>query len=288
MSALHRVEYEIAPPKSAVSIDWPELWRFRDLFLVMSWRDLSVRYKQTALGVLWAIFQPLLTTIVFTVIFGGVGKIPTSSNADLAKHVPYPVFVLTGLVCWQFYSGTITKMSEAMVANAQMIQKVYFPRLIIPGSMTLSGLVDMSIVSVILGIMMACYGFTPHLVGVAIIPLLVLTLVMTAVGQGLFCSALNVRYRDVRYALPFIVQTMMFVTPVIYPVDMLDRHPPLKLAMIWLNPISGTITNARAGLIGDGHVDWTMLAISLLMSTVYLILGLIYFRKTERHFADIV
>jgi len=288
MSSLHRVEYEITPPKSAISIDWPELWRYRDLFLVMSWRDLSVRYKQTALGVVWAVVQPLLTTVIFTVIFGRIAKIPTSGNAVEASHVPYPVFVLIGLICWQFYSGTITKTSESMVLNAQMIQKVYFPRLIIPGSMIISGVVDMTIVSVILGIMMACYGFTPHLVGVAVIPLLVISLILTTVGQGLMCSAVNVRYRDVRYALPFVVQTMMYVTPVIYPVGMLDGHPWLKTLMIWLNPISGTITNARTGLVGDGNIDWPMLFISLGMGAVYFILGLLYFRRTERHFADIV
>jgi len=288
MSTQAHVEYEIKAPRSAISVDWRELWRYRDLFLVMSWRDLSVRYKQTVLGLLWVVFQPLLTTVIFTVIFGRLAKIPTSGDAAEASRVPYPVFVLIGLVCWQFYAGSVVKASDSMVQNAQVIQKVYFPRLIIPGSMMISGLVDMVVVSVTLGILMGCYGFVPHFVSIAVVPISVITLLLTTIGQGLLCAAINVRYRDVKYALPFIIQTMMYVTPVIYPASLLNGHPLLKDLMIWLNPIAGTITNTRTSLVGNGRVDWSMMAISVLMSLVYAAIGVIYFRRTERHFADIV
>lgn len=282
MSAISRIEYEITPPKRGAWIDWPELWRYRDLFLVLSWRDLSVRYKQTALGVVWALLQPLVTTVIFTFVFNGIAKI-TSGSAT-----PYPVFVLVGLIFWQFYSGTITKASDSMVTNASIIQKVYFPRLIVPAAALITSLVDMAIVCVFLVIAMIYYGVHPQAMAIAILPLLMATIIMTSLGQGVFCAALNIKYRDVRYALPFFVQTLMYLTPVMYPVKMLDRHPLAKTLMIWLNPVSGTIANGRAALFGDAPIDWPMLWISLLMGFVYFIFGLSYFRRTERYFADIV
>lgn len=279
---MSRTEFVIAPPKRWLSINWKELWRYRDLFLVLAWRDISVRYKQTALGVLWAIFQPFVTMIVFTFIFNRMAKIESGDGT------PYPVFLYVGLLLWQYYSNTLTNANNSMAANAGMIQKIYFPRLIIPATSATTGLVDLAISTVILVGMMIYYGFMPRLTGLFILPVLLICAILSALGLGMFLAALNVKYRDVRYAVPFFIQIMMYVTPVIYPVKMLDSHPMIKAFMLWFNPISGVITNARAGILGQGAIDWKILWISVLMSTVFFIAGLYYFRNTERYFADIV
>lgn len=277
-----RTEFVIKPPKKWLSINWQELWRYRDLFLVLAWRDIAVRYKQTALGVIWAIFQPFVTMIVFTFIFNRMANIGSGDST------PYPVFLYVGLILWQYYSNTLTNASNSMISNASLIQKVYFPRLIVPGTTAITGLLDLLISSVILIGMMIYYGMTPHLAGILILPLLLLCTVLSSLGMGLFLASINIKYRDVRHALPFFIQSMMYVTPVIYPVQMLDKYPVIKTMMLWLNPVSGVITNARAGLLGQGALDYQVMGISLLMSIVYFVVGLYYFRSTERYFADIV
>ncbi len=274
-------EYVIAPPKRLPKIDWPELWRYRDLFLVLAWRDISVRYKQTALGVLWAIIQPVLTMVVFTLIFNQMAGIGSGDDT------PYPIFLYTGQLFWQYFSGTLSSAAQSMVTNASLIQKVYFPRLIVPATAATTGLVDLTIAATILAAMMAYYGVAPRLLGVLVLPILVATAVLCAMGIGVFMAALNIKYRDVRYALPFVIQILMYVTPVIYPVSMLDGHPLAKALMLWLNPMSSVIANARAGLLGKGPLDGQGLVISLGMSVIYFVLGLYYFRSTERYFADI-
>ena len=276
------MEYVIEPPKRLLSINWAELWRYRDLFLVFAWRDIAVRYKQTVLGVLWALFQPLVTMVVFTFIFNRMAKIESGDNT------PYPIFLYVGLLFWQYYSGTLTKASDSMVSNGNIIQKVYFPRLIIPASTAVTGLVDMGIAAMILAAMMAFYGYHPQILGIVLLPVLLACAVLSAMGVGLFCASLNIKYRDVRYALPFFIQILMYVTPVIYPVKLLDHHPVAKALMLWLNPISGIISNARAGLLGNAPIAWDVLGISALMSAVFFVVGLYYFRSTERYFADIV
>lgn len=276
------IEFTIRPPKALVNIDWRELWRFRDLFLVLAWRDISVRYKQTVLGALWAIFQPLVTMLIFSFVFNRVAKVESGDGT------PYPVFLYVGLLIWQYYSGTLTKASEAMVENQGMVQKVYFPRLILPASAAIVGFVDLGFASIVLLGVMAYFGFVPHLLGLAILPILFACMFLCALGVGMFFASLNVKYRDVRYALPFLIQTLLYVTPVIYPVQMLDRYPVARQLMLWLNPISGVITNARAGLLGQSPVDWPVMGISLLMSVLFFLGGLTYFRSTERYFADIV
>jgi lipopolysaccharide transport system permease protein len=276
-----KIEFVIAPHRRWLSINWKELWRYRDLFLVLAWRDISVRYKQTTLGVLWAVFQPFVTMIVFTFIFNRMANIQSGDNT------PYPIFLYVGLLLWQYYSSTLTNASNSMVSNASLIQKIYFPRLIIPATAAITGLVDLAISAVILGGMMVYYNFMPHLTGLLILPLLLLCTVMSAMGLGMFLAAINVKYRDVRYTLPFFIQIMMYVTPVIYPVKMLDKYPIIKTLMIWLNPISGVITNARAAILGQGSIDWGIMGISLVMSLLFFIAGLYYFRTTEKYFADI-
>jgi lipopolysaccharide transport system permease protein len=277
-----RSEFVIESPKRWLSINWKELWRYRDLFLVLAWRNIAVRYKQTALGVVWAIFQPFITMIIFTFVFNRMANI-TSGDAT-----PYPVFLYVGLLFWQYFSGTLTNASNSMLNNAPLIQKVYFPRLIVPATAATTGLIDLSFSAVIFVGMMIYYGVVPHLVGILILPALLGCAVLSALGMGLFLASLNVKYRDVRVALPFFIQSMLYVTPVIYPVKMLDNYPVVKGLMIWLNPISGVITNARAGLLGQGSVDFSVLGISLLMSMVYFTCALYYFRSTERYFADII
>jgi len=279
---MHTPVLVIAPPSRFVSVNWRELWRYRDLFLVFAWRDISVRYKQTILGVLWAIIQPVITMVIFTFIFNRMAKIESGDGT------PYAIFLYVGLLLWQYFSGTLTNASNSMVINASIIQKVYFPRLIIPASAAVTGLIDLAVASVVLVGMMVYYGYYPHLTGVLILPLLLTIAVLTSLGMGMFLASVNIKYRDVRYALPFAIQIMMYVTPVIYPVCLLDSHPLAKNLMLWLNPISGVISNARAGMLGSAPVDWTVMAISALTSILYFIFGLYYFRATERYFADIV
>ena len=275
------MEKTIVPPKGYARVDWEELWHFRDLFLVLAWRDISVRYKQTALGVVWAIIQPVTTMVVFSFIFNRMAGIQSGDGT------PYPVFLCAGQLLWQFFSGTLTNSSQSLVMNAQLVQKVYFPRLILPATAVTTGLVDFFIASLVLLGMMCWYGAHPTLIGLLVLPVLILTASLCALGLGLFLAAVNIKYRDVRYALPFVINVMMYISPVIYPLAMLDRHPTVKLLMTWLNPIAGVITNARAALFGNTILQWDVVGISLLMSCLYLFLGLAYFRATERYFADI-
>lgn len=276
------VEFTIEPPKRWLSINCKELYRYRDLFIVLAWRDISIRYKQTALGVLWAVFQPIITMVIFTFIFNRMANIQSGDGT------PYPIFLYVGQLFWIYFSGALTNASNSMVTNAQLISKIYFPRLIVPATAATTGLVDLGISSVVLAGMMVYYGFKPHLVGILILPLLIICAIMHAMGAGLYLAAINVKYRDVRHALPFLIQIMMYVTPVIYPVNMLNGHPLIKNLMLWLNPISGVISNARAALLGHSPVDWHVMGISLLMSFIFFVVGLYYFRSTERYFADIV
>lgn len=271
----------ISPPKGLVSLDWREFWSYRDLFLVLAWRDVSVRYKQTVFGVLWALLQPLLTMFLFSFLFNRVAGIQSGDGT------PYPIFVYVGQLLWLYFSGVLNNSSQSLVANAPLMQKVYFPRLIIPVSSGIVCLVDLAVAATILIGMLFYYGLTPQPLGLLLLPFLVGVASLCAMGWGLFLSALNVKYRDVRYALPFFIQILMYVSPVIYPVKLLDHHPSLQTLMLWLNPISGVIESARAGLLGKSPLDLHALTIASLMSVVYFCLGLYYFRRTERYFADI-
>jgi len=279
---LSKPEFIIAPPKKWLSINWKELWRYRDLFLVLAWRDISVRYKQTALGVLWALLQPFMTMIVFTFIFNRMASISSGDNT------PYPVFLYVGLLFWQYFSVALTNAGNSMITNSALIQKIYFPRLIVPATAVTTGLIDLAIAAVILVGMMSYYGIMPPMSGILILPVLLIITVLCALGMGLLLASMNIKYRDVRFALPFFIQLLMYVTPVIYPVKMLDKYPVIKELMLWLNPISGVISNARAGLLSQGGIDFRVLGIALLMSIVYFVAGLYYFRSTERYFADII
>jgi len=276
------LEIIIVPPSGIPSVNCRELWRYRDLFLALAWRDIAVRYKQAVLGSAWAIVQPLVTMVVFTFVFNGLGKIESGDGT------PYPVFLYVGLLVWQYFAGTLTTAANSMVSNSGLIQKVYFPRLVIPATAATTALVDLGMASLVLAGMMVYYGMTPRLLSVAVLPVLLLTTVLISMGTGLLAAAINVKHRDIRHAVPFAIQVMMYVTPVMYPVTMLDSHPVARALMLWLNPISGVISNARAVVLGHSPVDWNALVISLAVSCIIFVVGLVYFRRAERYFADLV
>lgn len=258
-------------------MDFKELWFSHELLLFFTWRDLKIRYKQTILGVLWALFQPFITMVVFTIFFGKFGKIPSD-------NIPYPVFVFSGLLLWQLFSATLLQASNSLVGQQNLLTKVYFPRLILPISSLFSNLVDFFIASFILIGLMIYYNFVPNLVGLFIVPLLVIITCFFSIGLGLFLASLNVKYRDIKYILPFFVQIMMFLTPVIYPSSILGRFS----WFLAINPMTGVIKAMRAALFGGQPINWFLLFLSALVSLIFFIFGLIYFKKTEKYFADLI
>lgn len=275
MSTPHTI---IIKPKKIFSFsDLKEVWNYRELLYFFTWRDLKIRYKQTAIGALWAIFQPFITMVVFSVFFGGLLKVPSDG-------VPYPIFVYTGLLFWQFFSSALTDTSNVLIANQAIITKVYFPRLLLPLSTVATKFIDFAIATVILIGMMIYYGYTPNLVGILIIPLLLLITFMASVGLGLFLASVNVKYRDVRYILPFFIQILLFLTPVIYPAGIAGKYS----WVLALNPMMGVIQSARAALLGTTVLNWTLIGISLLATASIMAIGIYTFKKTERYFADII
>jgi lipopolysaccharide transport system permease protein len=271
-------EYTNIRPKKLFSInDITELWKYRELLFFFTWRDLKVRYKQTAVGAGWAIFQPFVTMVVFSIFFGGLAKIPSDG-------VPYPIFVYVGLIFWQFFSSALSDTSNTLIANQAIITKVYFPRLILPIASVMTKVVDFMIASVILVGLMFYYKYIPDLTGILIMPILLVITFMTAVGGGLLLAAINVKYRDVRYALPFLIQILLFLTPVIYPASIAGQYSKL----LALNPMMGVIQNARAAMLGTTPINWVLIEISIASSFVLLFIGIYVFKKVERYFADII
>ena len=271
-------EILIRPRKGWMPVNFKELWAFRDLLYFLSWRDLKVKYKQTTLGVAWAILQPFLAMVVFSVLFGKLAKVPSDG-------IPYPIFVYAGLLPWNFFSSSLSSSGNSLVGSSNLITKVYFPRLIIPASASLTCLVDFLIASSILIGMMFLYHFTPNIYGIILLPALVALILMVSVGCGLWLSALNVEYRDFQYVIPFLVQIWMFVTPVIYPVSMLPEKYRWVLS---LNPMGGIIEGFRAAVLGHQAISWTPLVISAGAGIFIFLTGLLYFRKMERSFADVI
>lgn len=268
----------IIKPKKTISWeDLKELWKFKELLYFFTWRDIKVRYKQTAIGILWALFQPFMTMVIFSVFFGGLAKMPSDG-------VPYPIFVYIGLLLWHFFSGALADTSNCLISNQGIITKVYFPRLLLPISSTITKFVDFFIASLILVGMMIYYQYLPNLGGLLILPLLLFITFMASVGGGLFLASINVKYRDVRYALPFFISIMMYLTPVIYPASIAGKYSWL----LALNPMTGVIKAARAAILGNAPINWTLLFISGITCLFILIIGFIFFKKTERYFADIV
>lgn len=267
----------ISPRKTFSFKDLKELWQYRELLYFFAWRDLKVRYKQTFIGVAWAIFQPFITMVVFSIFFGGLAKIPSDG-------VPYPIFVYVGLLFWQFFSTALSDTSNALVSNQSIITKVYFPRIILPISSVATKFVDFLIATIILVGLMFYYGYIPHLSGLLILPILLLITFMASVGIGLFLSSINVKYRDVRYALPFFIQMLLFITPVIYPASIAGKYS----FILALNPMMGVIQSARAAILGTAPINWILINISFFGTLVIMIFGIYIFKKTERYFADII
>lgn len=257
--------------------DLKELWDYRELVYFFVWRDLKVRYKQTIVGVAWAVFQPVMTMIVFSIFFGTLAKMPS-------EGVPYPIFVYSGLLFWNFFVASLSDISNCLISNQTIVTKVYFPRLILPIASVFTNFVDFLIASGVLVMLMIYYGFIPHLIGLLMLPLLLLITFASSVGLGLFLASVNVKYRDVRYILPFFIQLLIFVSPVIYPAGILGKYTIL----FGLNPIAGVISTARTILFGITHISWLSLGFSFSVSLILLFVGLISFRKSEAFFADYV
>jgi lipopolysaccharide transport system permease protein len=271
-------EIVIKPKKGWVDIGLKELWLYRELIYFFAWREIKVRYKQTVLGVLWAILQPLITTVVFTIFFGRFARMPSDG-------IPYPIFVYAGLLLWNYFSFGLSHSSSSMIENADIVQKIYFPRLIIPISSCLVGLVDFFISSFILLGLMLYYSYTPQLKGILCALFLILITFLSSLGLGSFLAALNVKYRDVRYIVPFFIQLAMFLTPVIYPISIAGDRFRWILA---LNPMSGVIESFRKLILGTGNIDWQVLSVSCAAGIALFVFGISFFRQTERYFADII
>ncbi|UCF69497.1 MAG: ABC transporter permease [Acidobacteriota bacterium] len=257
--------------------DFREVWRYRELLAFLALRDIKIRYKQTLLGAAWAVLQPLLTMVIFSIFFGRLAKIPSDG-------VPYPVFAYTALLPWQLFAYSLTQASNSLVANERLVTKIYFPRLLIPLAAIVSSLVDFGIAFVVLLGMLALYGIVPGW-GLLALPLLVLFAMTTSLAISLWLSALNVQYRDVRYVIPFLTQLWLFATPVAYPSSLLPESWRLVYA---LNPMAGVVEGFRWALLGTSSSAGPMILVSAAAVAVLLVAGLFYFRGAERHFADVV
>ncbi len=265
-------------PRSGWNLfDSVELLHYRDLLYFLTMRSIKVKYKQTVLGGLWAVIQPLFSVAIFTLVFGKLARIPSDG-------VPYPVFSLTAMVAWIYFANSVSSAANSIVQEAGLLTKVYFPRLFIPLAYVLAGLLDFIIAYLISLILALCYGIT--LRGTLLLmPVFVLLMALSATGAGVFLAAMNARYRDVRYAIPFLVQLWMFASPIVYPSSIFPEYYRLAYA---LNPMAGIIEGFRYSLIGGSAFPFGMIAVSAASGVVLFCVGLIYFKKTERFFADIV
>ncbi len=269
--------FRILPLQQLPAIGFREIWAYRELLYFLAWRDLKVRYHQTILGVLWAVLKPCSMMVVFSVFFGWLGRIPSDG-------IPYPLFVFSAILPWQLFAHTLSATSHSLVSNQHLITKVYFPRLIIPISSMAIGLVDFLIALLVL-IAMLLYYHIPILPQILAIPIFMLLSIATALGVGLWASALNIRYRDIGHAVPFVTQLWFFATPVAYPSSLI---PPAWQAWYGINPMASVVEGFRWTLFGSGGGGGTMLLFSLVISSMLFISGLFFFRRTEQTFADVV
>lgn len=267
----------LKPSRGWSGLNLRELWRYRELIYFLIWRDVKVRYKQTLLGAAWAIIQPFLTMVVFSIFFGQLAKIPTD-------NIPYPIFSFTALLPWQLFENGVSKAGNSLVAGRNLITKVYFPRLSVPLASVIAGIVDFMLAFVVLLGMMLYYGYRP-LATIATLPLLLLLTLITALGAGLWLSALNVAYRDVGYVIPFIVRLWFFLTPITYSANLVPQGFRMLYA---LNPMTGVVEGFRWAMLGVGDPPSTMLIASTLAALALLVSGAFYFRRMERTFADVV
>lgn len=258
---------------------WRDLWRYRELFFFLAWRDILVRYKQTLIGIAWAVLRPVLTMIVFTIVFGKLAKLPSEGDA------PYAIMVFAAMLPWQFFANAFSEAGGSLIGNASMISKVYFPRLIVPTSTIIVSLVDLLISAIILAALMAWYGYAPSL-RVLTLPLFVMLAFAAALGAGLWVAALNVKYRDFRYIIPFIVQFGLYVSPVGFSSSIVPEEWRLLYS---LNPMVGVIDGFRWAILGgETALYWPGISLSFGLVALLLITGVIYFRRTEKTFADVI
>lgn len=277
---LSPIQVIIQPSRGWLDLQLRAVWQYRDLLYFLVWRDVKVRYKQTALGAAWVVIQPLASMLVYSALFGVLLQAPSGG-------VPYPLFVLAGLLPWQYFAASLARSSNSVVDQASLITKVYFPRLIVPLAGILSGLVDFAVSFVVLVVMMAFYRLVPG-PAVLYLPGFLLLAVVTALGFGLWLSALNVRYRDVKQLLPFIVQIWMYLTPVVYSTALI---PERFRWLLGLNPLTGVVEGFRWALLGSASTSQApgpFFALSILISLAVLLTGAVFFRRTERTFADII
>lgn len=268
----------ITPSRSWLRVNIEELVRYKDLFYYLAWRDIKVRYKQTTIGLLWALFVPFITMVVFSIFFGNFAGIASSSGA------PYPIFVYIGLLFWTFFSQAVINSSNSLVASQDIVKKIYFPRLLLPAASILVTLLDFAVAAVILGGMLIYYSYTPTALCLVVLPLAIIIAYLSSLGLGLFLAAVNVKFRDVRYVVAFLIQMLLFLTPVIYPITIVSEQfrPYLQI-----NPMTGVIEASRAAILGE-IVPWHSLGIAAAVSIGLVVLGLFYFQKTEREFADVI
>lgn len=267
----------ISPSHGWVSLRLADLWEYRELLFFLTWRDIKVRYKQTVLGAAWAIIQPFFTMLVFSLFFGGLAQIPSDG-------VPYPVFAYAALVPWTFFANGLNQSSNSLVGSANLISKVYFPRLTVPIATVLSGVVDFALAFIVLIGMLFWYGIVPT-VNVIFLPLLLLLALVTALGVGLWLSAMNVQFRDVRYIVPFLTQFWLFATPIAYPSSLLSES---WQAVYAINPMVGVVEGFRWALLGTGTSPGITILVSTVVALALLVSGAFYFRRMEKTFADVV
>lgn len=268
----------LEPTGNWPGVDFGELWRYRDLFFFLVWRDIKVRYAQTVLGALWAVFKPVITMIVFTVIFGGLAKIESDG-------LPYSVFSLCALVPWTYFSTAVNNSSLSLMTNPALVTKIYMPRLIIPSAPILAGLLDFAIAMVILLGMLLFFGIVPSVAALGMVPLLLALTMLTAFGLGFWLSALNIQYRDIKHVAPFLVQLWMYGSPVVYPMSLVPEQYRLAYS---LNPLVSVVEGFRLYLAGNGTLRPEYLLASFLMAVLFFVSGLVFFRRSERVFADVV
>lgn len=270
-------EVIIRPKKGFFALDLHELREYKELLFFLAWRQIKIRYKQTVMGASWAVLQPLFTMVVFTLIFGGLAKLPS-------EGIPYPLFSYSGLLLWTYFANSISQSGNSPVSNSSLISKIYFPRLFIPTSACLAGLVDYGIALSILAILMAYYKFVPN-ISIVILPVLVFMTFILASGIGYWLSSICVKYRDIQFILPFFIQLLMFTAPVIYPSNIVGEKYQWLLD---LNPMTGLINAHRACLLGHLPVNFGVLGISIVISLLIFITGILYLKNTEKYFADLI
>jgi lipopolysaccharide transport system permease protein len=275
----HATDYElvIRPKYGLLDLNWQEIKEYRELLFFLALREIKIRYKQTIMGASWALLQPFFTMIVFTLIFGRLAKMPSDG-------VPYPIFSYSGLLLWTYFSNALSQSSNSLVDNAPLLSKVYMPRIFIPTAPCISGLLDYVIAVSILAIMMVYYRFVP-VISILLLPFIILLTFMLVSGVGYWLSSICVKYRDVKYILPFFIQLLLFISPVIYPTNIMGEN--LKW-LLYLNPLTGLISAHRACLLGHIPVDFVGLGISAVLTIVIFVSGILYLKRTEKYFADLI